>query len=311
MNIDVLGGCGKMKIIIFKYDDDIVLPNGVVLCLGFFDGVHLGHKTLIERAKTKGEHVGILTFDKSPKAYLLGRREEGVTSLSDKANYFDKLGVEYLFVLEFDERLSKLSKLQFKELVIDRFKPICLIMGEDYRFGFSKEGGPGFLRQFYPIEVVPILKIGDKKVSSRDISLLIKDGDIKEANKLLGHPYLIGGTVEKGLGNGHKINFPTANIKLDYDYTFPKEGVYMSYAYINDVKYLAITSISTHPTIDILQKPIIEVHIINFDGDLYGRYIEVEFIDYIRPIYKFNDLDELKTQIEKDENLTKNALKIE
>lgn len=297
-----------MKIISFKYNDETVLPSGVALCLGYFDGVHRGHQKLIEQAQKSNCPIAVLTLDKSPKAFLLGRKEISLTSLSDKAEYFEDLGVKYLFVLEFNEEVSKLSKDQFKELIIDRIKPCHIYVGQDYRFGFHREGTPEYLSQFYPLDIVDLFEEDNHKISSHEIALLISDGQIALANKLLGHPYRISGTVVSGFGNGRKMDFPTANVDLDYDYILPQEGVYICYAYIAGRKRAAITSVSRHPTINLLNKPIIESFILDFRESIYGRFISIEFLEYIRPIYKFESVEDLKKQIAQDEEKAKKYL---
>jgi riboflavin kinase/FMN adenylyltransferase len=152
----------------------------------------------------------------------------------------------------------------------------------------------------FDVMVVDTFLDNGKKVSARDISALVEKGDIELVNKLLGRPFRINGLVVEGKHNGHKLDFPTANLKLDYPYAFPKTGVYLGYAYVDDIKYKAIVSVGTHPTIMRLEKPIIEVHIIDFDGMIYGKDIFIEFIHYQRDEMTFASTDDLKEQLKKD-----------
>ncbi|MCD8204431.1 MAG: riboflavin biosynthesis protein RibF [Coprobacillus sp.] len=289
------------KVIMFKSSDNISFPSDLVLCLGYFDGVHKGHKALIEAALATGKDVAVLTLDRSPRPFLEKRKEYYLTSTADKDEYFSALGVKYLFVLEFNEETSLLSKDQFIHNVLDKINPSHIFVGEDYHFGFHGMGDPAYLSLFYKVSVIPLLSEEGEKISSHHISLLIGSGDVDKANLLLSHPYRVYGLVVYGLGNGKSIDKPTANLSLEGDYVMPSEGVYATYTYIGKKKYKSLTCISTHPTISELEKPIIETYILGADLDLYGKYIYVEFIHRIRDIFTYTDMEELKAQIERDE----------
>ena len=258
-----------MKIYQFDYQHTPINIEKTILCLGFFDGVHIGHQSMIKKAKNEGYKVSVLTFDEAP-AYVLGRIKENhyLTSVSDKAEIMENLGVDYLYIMTFDKKVAELTKDEFINKVIRAINPKKLYCGEDYTFGVRGEGNPLYLSFFFDVEVVETKEEGGKKVSARDISKLVEKGDIELANKLLGRPYRLNGLVVEGKHNGMKLDFPTANLKLDYPYAFPKTGVYFGYAYVYDEKYKAIISVGTHPTIMQLSKPIIEVHIIDFDDVL-------------------------------------------
>ena len=272
-----------------------------ILCLGFFDGVHLGHQSMINQAKNEGYKVSVLTFDESP-AFVLGRIKENhyLTSVSDKAEILENLGVDYLYIMTFDKEVAELTKDEFINKVIRPLNPLKLYCGEDYSFGVRGEGDPLYLSLYFDVQVIDTLLENGKKVSARDISALIEKGHIELANKLLGRPFRINGLVVEGKHNGKKIDFPTANLKLDYPYAFPKTGVYIGYAYVYEEKYKALISVGTHPTIMRLEKPIIEVHIINFEGIIYGKDIFVELIKYQRDEMKFDSLEDLQAQLKKD-----------
>lgn len=299
-----------MEIIEFVYPDIKPIKDKIVLCLGFFDGIHLGHQALIKKAKNEGYKVGVLTFDNSP-AYVLGKITTNnlLSSIADKAEYLSELEIDYLFLMHFDKAASLLTKDEFINNVIKVINPIKLFCGEDYRFGVRGEGTPQYLSLYFPTEIFAIEKIDGVKISSRDIVKLIQTHKIKKANELLGKPYRINGLVVEGKHNGRTIDFPTANLKLDYPYAFPDFGVYMGYAEINGKKYKAIINVGTHPTIVPLYNPIIEVHIIDFAGNIYGKDIFVYFIDYMRSEKKFDSLQELKEQLQKDKEKAKKTLK--
>lgn len=299
-----------MKIIEFTYQDVPASEEKLVLCLGYFDGIHLGHQALIKDAINEGYKVGVLTFD-NPPSLVLGKIKENhsLSSIADKAEYLEEIGVDYLFLMHFDMEAAKLTKDEFIEKVIKVINPVKVYCGEDYRFGMWAEGNPTYLSQHFDTVVHKLEGMnGSAKISSRDISALIEMGSVEIAAELLGRPYRINGLVVQGLHNGRNLEFPTANLSLDYPYAFPKDGVYFGYAIVYDKKYKAIISIGTHPTIMQIAKPIIEVHLIDYEGNLYGKDIFVEFIKYERDIVKFNSVDELKAQLQKDKAKAKRTL---
>jgi len=299
-----------MKIFQFDYQHTPINIEKSVLCLGFFDGVHIGHQSIIEKAKNEGYKVSVLTFDEAP-AYVLGRIKENhyLTSVSDKAEILENLGVDCLYIMEFNRESAMLTKDEFINKVIRPLNPAKLFCGEDYSFGARGEGDPFYLSLFFDVEVVETKLDNGKKISARDISRLIEKGDIELANQLLGRPFRLNGLVVEGKHNGRKIDFPTANLKLDYPYAFPKSGVYFGYAYVDDVKYKAIVAVGIHPTIMPLSKPIIEVHILGFDGIIYGKDIFVELLIYQRDIKQFASLEDLKEQLKRDKNAAIKKLK--
>jgi riboflavin kinase/FMN adenylyltransferase len=300
-----------MKIIEFSYLDEIKIPEKINLCLGYFDSLHIGHISMIKEALKNNTKTALMTFDVSPN-YVLGKKDklEGISSLSDKADYLNELGLDYLFILHFDKELSEVSHEDFVSNILNKFNIDTIYCGEDYRFGYCALGDVSYLKDRFKVHVYPVVTFDNKKISTRDIVNLVKNGDITNANKLLGRNYRLCGTVCRGLGNGHKIGFATANLDLDYNYVLPKEAVYMGYCFVDDVKYKAVISISEHPTIERLNKAIIEVHLIDFDDNLYGKFLYVELVSFIRDIVKFKSLDELTEQIQKDVIKAKKELKL-
>ena len=299
-----------MKIFQFDYQHTPINIEKSVLCLGFFDGVHIGHQSMIEKAKNEGYKVSVLTFDEAP-AYVLGRIKENhyLTSVSDKAEILEGLGVDYLYIMDFTRETADLTKDEFINKVIRPLNPAKLFCGEDYSFGVRGEGDPFYLSLMFDVEVIETKLDNGKKVSARDISRLIENGNIETANRLLGRPFRLNGLVVEGKHNGRKFDFPTANLKLDYPYAFPKSGVYFGYAYVDDEKYKGIICVGTHPTIMPLSKPIIEVHIIDFDGIIYGKDIFVELMLYHRDVKTFESVDALKEQLKRDRTLALKKLK--
>jgi len=297
-----------MKIVEFDIKNVPINDKEISLCLGYFDGVHLGHQAIIKESMNEGYPVGVLSFDNSP-SYILGQKGNyELTSIADKADIFEELGVKYLFIMHFDKSTLNVTKDEFIHDVLMKLNVKKVFCGEDYRFGTRGEGTPEYLSRFFDVTVIPTIKIGDDKVSSTTIRNLLGEGNIKMANRYLGRPYRLIGLVTDGLKKGRTIGFPTANLDLDANYVFPKEGVYMGYAYIANKKRKALICISTHPTINQLLDPIVEVHILDFDENIYGLTIYVDLIDFIRDIFEFKDLEELREQIEKDREKVKNTL---
>ena len=297
-----------MKIVEFDIKNVPFQEKEISLCLGYFDGVHLGHQSIIKEALNEGYPVGVLSFDNSP-SYILGQRgNQELTSIADKADILEDLGVKFLFIMHFDQSTLNVTKDEFIKEVLMKLGARKIFCGEDYRFGTRGEGNPEYLSKFFEVTTVPTIEFGGNKVSSSQIRDFISNGDIKSANRFLGRPYEIVGMVVDGKHNGRTIGFPTANVDLDANYVFPREGVYMGYSKIMGRKYKAMISVSTHPTINQLLDPIIEVHLIGLNEDLYGKTIYVDFIDYIRDIITFDSLDELKEQLEIDKDKVKTTL---
>ena len=297
-----------MKIIDFDINNTPLNDKDLVLCLGFYDGLHLGHQKLINEALNEGYPVGVMTFDIAP-AVLLGKKENySLTSTFDKADILEDMGVKYLYLMHFEKETLKVTKDEFIEKVLKPLNPKKIFVGEDYKFGVLGEGDAQYLKKFFDVEIIPLQKVDNLKISSKKIRELVEAGKMEKAASLLGRPYRISGLVVEGQHNGQRIDFPTANLDLDYTYVFPKEGVYMGYGYFMNRKRKAMICVGTHPTIHQLMKPIIEVHIIDFNENLYGRELYVEFVSFIRPVIQFDSMEELKAQLIKDEEKTKNTL---
>ena len=297
-----------MKIVEFDIKNVPLNDKEISLCLGYFDGVHLGHQAIIKESMNEGYPVGVLSFDNSP-SYILGQKGNfELTSIADKADIFEELGVKYLFIMHFDKSTLNVTKDEFIKDVLMKLNVKKVFCGEDYRFGTRGEGNPDYLAKFFDVTVIPTIKIGDDKVSSSSIRNLVSEGNIKMANRYLGRPYRLIGLVTEGFKKGRSLGFPTANLDLDANYVFPKEGVYMGYAYIQGKRRKALICVSTHPTINQLLDPIVEVHILDFDENIYGLTISVDLIDFIRDIFEFANEQELIEQIQKDIEKVKNTL---
>ncbi len=298
-----------MEIIQFELGDKLEPVNDLILCLGFFDGVHLGHQALIKKAKKEGYKLGVLSFNQSP-AFVMGNKlvDNCITSISDKADLFEEVGVDYFYLMDFNKEVMKATKDEFINKVLLAINPYQICCGPDYKYGVRAEGDVAYLKRFFNVKVNDFENRNNSKISSRNIISLIKQGEMEEVTAMLGRPYRINGTVMAGFHNGQKLEFPTANLNLEYEYVFPKTGVYVGYGYVYGKKYKAIINVGIHPTIDPLGAPLIEVHLLDFEGNLYGKNIFAEFIKFIREEKKFDSLEALKIQLGKDKQKAKKIL---
>lgn len=299
-----------MQVIKFKLNDELSCFDEISLCLGYFDGIHLGHQKLIERANKSNYKSAVLTFDFNNDVSL--KNKSFLTSLDDKKNILNKMNVDYLFVLFFDDNVKNLSYKDFIHKIILKMNAKELVVGKDYGFGKNAEGNVDVLKRessLYDVIVIDELSFNSKKIGTSQIISLIKNGDIKTANELLGYYYKITGIVEKGYHLGQKIDFPTANIDLG-NYVKPKNGVYLCCVIIDNKKFYGMCNIGKHPTVNKLDSDLLEVHIFNFDNIIYNQLISVEFIDYIREERQFDSVIDLYNQLKKDKKMCENNIKI-
>ena len=263
------------------------------ICLGYFDGVHLAHRALFDKAKSNGEW-GVLLFDKNVKNMPL------LTTLQEKIRLIENTGADYVVIAEFSEKFMSRTPLEFADFLKNTLKVSGVVAGFDYRFGKNAEGDAVLLEKLskelgFSAEIVDEKCLDGEPVKSTAIREYVKNGEIASANTLLGYSYIVSGIVEKGFGNGHKLGFPTANIAYAEEKLLPSDGVYAGRILGKD----AVVNVGKNPTFGAEQRTV-EAHILNFDGDLYGKYIEVEFLEKIRDDIKFETLEDLVERIKKD-----------
>lgn len=287
-----------MDVFEFDYDSFPVMKEDIVLCLGFFDGIHLGHQKLIEEAKKYGKKVGVLSFSNSVYNFQNNGRDL-LTPQYKKIKLFGELGVDYYFEVEMSQQLLDSSAEDWMKK-IKSLRPAVCVCGSDYTFGHNKEGDIDFLSKYFVTKVVPYECFDGEKISSKDIYKALTEGNIGLANRLLGRHYSVKGRVVRGLKNGTRLGYPTANLQL-FDFCFmPREGVYFGIAKLYEEEYNAIASYGTHPTIDELDTPLLEVHLLNFNDDIYGDRLEFEFLEFVRPNVKFETERELISELFND-----------
>lgn len=279
------------------------------VALGNFDGVHKGHcdliKQMISCAKDNNLKSSLLVFDNHTKTVLTGEAPKMITSMEQKYDIFNKLQVEFIYKMKFDREIMKLLPEQFvKDILVDKLNIKAVIVGFDYRFGHKASGNADLLKELgikydFKVIVVDPIYIGDELVSSTRIRKLLQEGNIIESNNLLGRNYSLIGKVVPGKKLGNSLGFPTANIEPIDNFVIPKHGVYSTNTIVDNKAYLSATSVGKNPTFkdDGLK---IESHIINFNENIYGEIIELEFVQYLREEIKFEDLEQLKDQVQED-----------
>ncbi|MCY7900751.1 bifunctional riboflavin kinase/FAD synthetase [Bacillus inaquosorum] len=283
-----------------------------VMALGYFDGVHLGHQKVIGTAKQiaeeKGLALAVMTFHPHP-SHVLGRDQEPkdlITPLEDKINQIEQLGTEILYVVKFNEVFASLSPKQFADQYIIGLNVKHAVAGFDFTYGKYGKGTmetmPHDLEGKAECTMVEKLTEQDKKISSSYIRTALQNGDVELANVLLGQPYFIKGVVIHGDKRGRTIGFPTANVGLNNSYIVPPTGVYAVKAEVNGEVYNGVCNIGYKPTFyeKRPEQPSIEVNLFDFDQEVYGAAIKIEWYKRIRSERKFNGIKELTEQIEKD-----------
>ena len=292
-----------------------------VVTIGTFDGVHLGHQKVISRLKDfarkyNGETV-IFTFYPHPRR-IISPNETSLrllTTLEEKKQLFAASGIDHLIIFPFTKKFSELSYSDFvKEILVKKIKTHCLIVGYDHKFGKDREGGFNYLKGCaqkynFKIERLEALLLDDIDISSTKIRAALQEGNIKNANRHLGYNFTLQGTVIEGKRLGRKIGFPTANIEAsDVHKLIPGYGVYAVKIILKGQEYHGMLNIGTRPTFNQnADNRSIEVNIFDFSEDIYSQEITLVFVDKIREEQKFNGVDALIGQLQKDK---KTALKI-
>ena len=293
-----------------------------VLTIGNFDGVHLGHQkilsTLLLRAeREKGEPV-VLTFSSHPRKILQpGNRQKIITSSMEKARAIWDFGIRNIILLDFTPEIADMDALNFyNHILIEKIGVKHIVIGYDHAFGKNRQGNLEFLTEQSKRTGVDVTRVDEKKLNSKPVSSTwlrkeIENGNIHMAAKLLGRRYSIAGTVVKGVGRGSRqLGFPTANIMPEHpDKLLPKDGVYAVKVYLDDgTKKEGMLNLGCNPTFDAEERTV-EVNIFDFDRDIYGAHINVEFHDWVRNEMKFPGPEELVSQITRDRSYIMNILK--
>jgi riboflavin kinase/FMN adenylyltransferase len=276
------------------------------LTIGNFDGVHRGHRALVERVIAAARHdrlqAAVLTFEPHPREFFApDAAPPRLTRLRDKLELLAGIGVERVHVARFNKSFASLSAARFIDEVLVRGLGVRrLIVGRDFRFGAKRAGDFAMLadaagRHGFALEAMPDVLFEGERVSSSAVRAALQAGDLRRAERLLGHPYAISGRVAHGEKLGRELGFPTANIRLPR--TAPLAGIFAV-----EVEGIgpAVASVGRRPTVNPLARPLLEVHLFDWDGELYGRRVKVRFLEKLRDEQKYDGLDELKEAIARD-----------
>ena len=284
------------------------MNNKTIYALGFFDGVHVGHQALLKECRKLADQQGCraaaVTFSSHPDTLVLGKTPSLINTIEDRVRLLNAAGMDDVVVLPFDRNTQTMHWLDFLALLRERYGAAGLVCGHDFRFGNRGEGNATLLRDYcskagIPCAVVPEQKLGETTVSSTHIRSLLEAGQMEEAAKFLGHPHILTGTVVTGRKLGRTLGIPTANLSIPEEVVKLPFGVYACKATVDGETFLAVTNIGNRPTVG-GHRVTVEPWLLDFDGDLYGRELTLQFYRFLRPEVKFPSLDALKEEIIKN-----------
>ena len=301
-------------------DGGTLFPQGSVVCIGAFDGLHLGHRALVRRAVGRAQALGVpavaLSFEPLPREFFSrDQPPPRLTLARGKVQGLRELGADGVGLLRFDAKLSAMTAEDFvRRLLVQRLAAREVWIGPEFRFGHKRGGDLPLLQAmgkelgFSAGEIEPVQALGER-VSSTRIREALRAGDFLQAENLLGRPYAIGGRVVRGKQLGRTLGFPTANLR------FPKtpalSGIYATWVHgLGDKPMASVSSFGTRPTVQGVE-PLLEAHLFDFDRDLYGRHIEVEFVAKLRDELKFPDLPALTEQMHRDADNARRLLSVQ
>ena len=277
--------------------------NSYIYALGFFDGVHLGHQALLDAVKNLAlpGMRGVVTFLDHPDTLVLGQTPGLINTPEDRELLLKHYGMDRIVALPFDEKTRSTPWRAFLEDLRQNYGAAGFVCGEDFRFGAKGAGNAALLARVcreagLPFAIVPEQTVDGCRVSSTRIRELLAEGKMEQADVCMGHPYILTGTVIHGHQLGRTLGIPTANLAFPKGLATPKFGVYGCTTYIDGKTYLAVTNLGTRPTVE-GRHITVEPWILDYEGDLYGRTVTLEFHCFLRPERKFSSLEELKTTI--------------
>ena len=281
-----------------------------VVTIGSFDGVHLGHQAILNQVKAVAAELGlpsvVMTFEPQPQEFFSGERAPArLMRLREKVEALFEFGVDQVLCLQFNRELRNLTAAEFvRSVLVDGLGTRHLIVGDDFRFGCDRSGDFKMLSEMgetydFAVQDTETLEVDGQRVSSTLVRQILERGNFERASQLLGKPFTITGRVVYGQQLGRELGFPTANVQLNR-YSAPLSGVYAVLVNIDGAVYQGAANVGLRPTVGDLLKPILEVHLLDFEADLYGRRIEVEFVTKIRDEEKFTSLDKLIESIQRD-----------
>jgi len=301
---------------VFRNFIDYPSQKPLALSLGMFDGVHLGHKCIIDELKKVGSahhlETAVLTFWPHPR-FVFNPNEDLklLNTLDEKTLLMEKYGINNLFLKEFDDEFRNLTGEEFvRQILIEKLNVKYLIIGYDHSFGKNKSGNFELLQKLskeldFEVEQMEAINIHENNISSTKIRNALLAGNILEANEMLGYSYSVSGTVVHGKKLGRTIGYPTANIETENIKLLPKKGAYIVEVFVDNQQYKGMLSVGTNPTVN-GEKLTVEVYILDFEGDIYDEKITVKFRDFLHVEIKFEGLEKLIERLDEDKILTMN-----
>ncbi|MDO3423689.1 bifunctional riboflavin kinase/FAD synthetase [Chryseobacterium sp. APV1] len=299
---------------VFKNFKDYTSQKPLALSLGMFDGVHLGHKSIIDELINVGSQndleTAVLTFWPHPRfVFNPDENLKLLNTLEEKKFLMEKYNIENLFLKEFDEEFRNLMGEEFvRQILIEKLNVKYLIIGYDHSFGKNKSGNFELLQKLskeldFEVEQMEAINIHENNISSTKIRNALSAGNIKEANEMLGYSYSVSGTVVHGKKIGRTIGYPTANIETESIKLLPKKGAYIVEVFVKNQQHKGMLSVGTNPTVN-GEKLTVEVYILDFEGDIYDEEITVKFRDFLHDEIKFEGLEKLIERLDDDKRLT-------
>jgi riboflavin kinase/FMN adenylyltransferase len=290
--------------------EDIARDDTSVVTVGTFDGVHRGHQAildyLLQRADERGGSSTLISFDPHPRSVVHGADVPLLTTVDERAAILQDLGLDRFVVVPFTRDFAELSAEDYvREVLVEGVGLQEITVGYDHRFGKGRAGDVDLLRRMgdvhgFDVDVIPAQHVGDDVVSSSAIRERVRSGEVEAARRLLGRPYRLSGTVERGEGRGRTLGFPTANLRIPPAKAVPAIGVYATFVDLPDgTVQPGMLNIGRRPTFDGMDVTV-EVHLLDFEGDLYGEDLTVQFVQRLRDERKFDSADALAVQLSKD-----------
>jgi riboflavin kinase/FMN adenylyltransferase len=293
-----------MELIKFKLGEKYNLGK-LAVALGEFDGLHIAHQELIKKAinyaKANNIKSAVVSFDPHPDYVLKKRFDQGyITPMKAKAEKLEELGVDYFIVIPFTIELAKLSPNDFINNYLKAFEIEKVVVGFDFRFGHRGSGNSDTLREHFKVEVVERITLHDEKIGSNEIRDYLIQGEMEKVKNMLGRYYNITGKVVSGNQVGRTLGIRTANIQIEERYQVLRKGVYAVYVSFNNKRYFGVCNIGNNPTINYVSIPRLEVHILDFNQEIYDEVISVDFVKFLRDEEKFASVEAMIAQINQD-----------
>ncbi len=285
------------------------IEEPTAVAIGKFDGIHMGHKKLLEYIllrKEQGLKSAVFTFDMSASSFFQGKDIKDITTISEKRIIFDELGIDYLIEYPLDDKTAHILPEDFiSDILVGMLNMKYVAAGDDLSYGYKGKGDSALLSEKakaygYEVEIIEKVRYEDREISSSFVREVIEKGDMEMASKLLGHPYSFTGSVKPGFKLGRKLGFPTMNLYPDREKILPPKGVYYSEVSFEGARYPGITNIGVRPTVSEGESVSVETYLYDFDRDMYGQNIETGLLAFKRAEMKFGSKEELKKMIDAD-----------